>query len=378
MADGRWFSRETVAAACVAMLTASLAGQTGPAEKGPVPRPATREAAPSSWDTSELAPVKLGSPLGGPDPDIEKFRDNVVVVVFWQAADDRSVNSLEQLKRFYDAHHAAGLAVIANDAGAMREKAMTATRNLKPTFPVVTGMTLPLPEILKKGLTNRDGKQLTTIVYDHTGTAKGAFPGFNADAQNAALKCLALRPHPLLAGQTFKKIAPATALVRAEQYGAALKYCKERTESDKADEDTKAEASALQANLEAHADRLTKQALDKQTERPLQAVRILTEIRQTYRGSAPAEEANKQLAEWLKDKTFQASLEAEKEYLAIRSAAAGIPTCPSEAQEKKKWQGKFAGQVREIRKRVVLMKKRFGDAWHVQQAEGLVTDIEGV
>ncbi|MCY2929601.1 MAG: hypothetical protein NTV86_08925 [Planctomycetota bacterium] len=372
---GLW--RQAIPAACVAFLTAALAGQTAPADKTPPPKPQTREAAPSTWDSSELAAVKLGSPLAGPDADVEAFRGNVVVIVMWQPADLRSVASLDQLKRFYEAHRAAGLAVIAGEGSGMREKAAAAARALKPSFPVVAGLTLPMPEIFKKGQTNRDGKQLTALVYDHTGTAKAAFPGFSVEAQNAALKYLALRPHPLLGAQTYKKIAPAVALVRSEQYGSALKYCKERTESDKADEDTKAEASALQGNLETYADRLTKQALDKQSERPSQTVSILTNVRQLYRGSAPGEEAGKQLAELLKDKAFQTTLEAEKEYLAIRSAAAGIPTCPSDAQEKKKWQGKFAGPVREIRKRAVLMKKKFGDIWHTQQAEAIATELEG-
>ena len=78
-----------------------------------------------------------------------------------------------------------------------------------------------------------------------------------------------------------------------------------------------------------------------------------------------------------KDKGFQISLEAEKEFLMLRDGAAGIPACPTDAAEKRRWQSRFGGPVAEIRRRAAAMKKKFGDTWHTQQAEAIVSELSG-
>lgn len=382
-------TRRAAVVAAVLLLLAGAAGSQdlpGPADKTDKPGKADKAddkgaadqgTEQSAWDTSELSAVKFGSTLAGPDGDLEMLRGNVVIVLFWHAMDDRSVSALGALKQFHDANRSAGFAALANDASAIRDKAFAAVHNLHPNFPVSAGLTLPLPQILKAGQTTRDGKQLTTILYDHMGTAKAAFVTFNAEARDAAIKLLRQRPHPILGPKPYKKIGAIVTQVRAGQYGQALKACQAAGANAKADEDTKTEASTVEKALTAHADRLTKLAIDKQPQWPSQTVRLLTEVQRLYRGTEPGQEAAKQLAELQKDKTFLRSLTAERELLALRSAAAGIPSCPATVQDKKKWQAKFGGAAADLRRRAALLKKNFPNTWHADQAEALASELAG-
>jgi len=280
-------TRQCVRAVVPVLLAAS------PLFASPTTAPATAPAAASaadaarvdSWDVSQLGRTTLGEVWSGPDLRREDLRGKVVLLEFWGHNCPPCIRSMPHLAQLHARHAGSGLVVIGAHVGASaREKALAIVKRTGVSYTILSGAFVP-------------GLRLThiplAVVFDPRGRLvhRGS-PDGNMD--QAVLRALASRTHPLLGGRTYPTMARAVARIKAGRLGEAWQICQAGAAAEgKAGQ----EARELLASLDRHARRRLDRARRTRAADPTAAAAILRKLAADYRGAPPAAEAERLLKE---------------------------------------------------------------------------------
>jgi hypothetical protein len=285
--------------------------------------PAAGEAAGAGLPTTfTVADIALGDHASGEELTAESLQHRVVLLLFWNRDEDKSVAVLPILEQMHRGLAPGGLLAVAAHLGRGSSVELNGDAEKQgATYAFVTeanvkGMEFPpLPHAL---------------LFDHTGqcVARGSLGELAGKAQ-AAVRAA---PPLVLAGRHLETLAPLEKMLRDEaKFGAVLR----KAEAAREDEATSEEATFVIERLTAHAEQLLSKAETAKPTDAIAAAGLLQRVANAYRGQEVGKKAVELQREWKRDKQFTDGLQAASvaaQLEALRSQAIAQASGPSRSR----------------------------------------------
>lgn len=246
------------------------------------------------------ADIALGGHVSGPTVGPDGLLGHVVVLEFWGLHCAPCIASMPQLEALHRELAPHGLVVIgAHVQGGTADDLRKGVADLGVTFTIVEGA------MVNGGMDYRGIPHC--MVFDHTG--KCLYRGSPGEAHDIVVAAAQAAPPAILAGRTFAKLAPlAQALKNEAQVGSVLQRARPLVDSQ--DADTADEARFIVDRIEGRGRQMLEEARGLADADPAAAAALMQRCMVAFKGSDIGAEAGRQLADWKKDKDFQAAVRA--------------------------------------------------------------------
>lgn len=246
------------------------------------------------------ADITLGAHVSGPAITVGDLAGRVAVLEFWGIHCPPCIASMPHLEEAYQKLGPQGLVVIgAHSQGGDVAEVRKTVADLGVTFPIVAEAQV------------RNGMDFNGIphcmVFDHTGTCvyRGS-PGGAAEIVTTAVQAA---PGSVLGGRTLVKLAAAGQMLKNDaNWGTVVKKVKSLLASK--DEETASEAKFIVEKVEGRGREMLEQARGLAASDPLGAATLAQRLSVSFKGGDIGKDATALLAEWKKDKQFQAAVKA--------------------------------------------------------------------
>ena len=316
-----------------------------------------------NWKTSDLGQTLFGSAWLGAEVDTKALEGKVVLLDFWGHDVKPTHSFITHLSMLNKKYHKYGLVVIgAHARGSAREEAVKIAKVRGANYSIISGARIPALQVATiphSVLFGPDGK----IAWHDNATGKKTTLERNIVEQLKKVKseeqlAREAQAKKIFAGREYEKISRAVAAVKAGQFGKAYKYCEPFA---KRKDETGEQAQSLMASIESLANE-TFDTIDRdRKESPVTAYGRVQEMQKVFAGTDFAKTASGLLRDMAKDKDFQATMKAEKEYLVIAGAVEKLLPRPDTLQELEVWQKTNRSAITQIQRRAELFKKSYPD-----------------
>jgi len=317
------------------------------------------------WAKSRLGRTQLGTWWMGPKVTKEDLRGQVVLLEFWGYRCPPCIASIPHLSALSDKYSKNGLVVLgAHAQGSDKATALAVAKPRGVTFTIMSRARVP--EASFTGIPR-------VFVFDHRGEL--VFEGRpNGEMDEAVVKALKARPHPLLGDRRYRRAGRIVSQIRSGRLGQAWKDATEKKDAEGAEGE---EARALLANLKAYADQLVATAERAETQSPSECIAALSKLTKYFAGTSFAKKAAETLEQLKADEKFQAELKADREYLVIARAFDRVPGCPREDAAKGEWQAQYGSSAKQIYGRVKKLQAKLPDTLGARRAEDILKELMG-
>jgi hypothetical protein len=317
-----------------------------------------------SWKNSDLGQTMFGPAWLGAEIDKKALENKVVLLDFWGYDVKQTHKFITHLSGLNKKYHKYGLVVIgAHARGPAEEEAVKIAKARGANYPIIAAARIPalnLTRLPVSVLFGPDGK----IAWHDNATSKKTTLEKNIvellkKVKSEAQLAREARAKKIFAGREYDKVPRAAAAVKAGQLGRAYKYCEPYA---KKEDERGEQATSLMAAIESLANEMLDKVDRNKTESPVKAFAMVQEMQKVFAGTDFAKTASELLRDMMKDKEFQASMKAEKEYLVIAGAVAKLPPRPDTLQKLEAWQKANKTAITLITRRADLFKKKYPDS----------------
>ncbi|MFM9060019.1 MAG: peroxiredoxin family protein [Planctomycetaceae bacterium] len=303
------------------------------------------------------ADIELGPHVSGPEIAAADLAGRVVVLEFWGIHCPPCIASMPHLESAHKQLGPQGLLVIgAHAQGGKVADVRKTVAELDVTFPIVANATV------SNGMDFRGIPHC--MVFDHTGAC--VYRGSPTEADEIVAKAVQAAPGAVLGGRSLVKLAAVGQMLKNEaQWGAVIRKLQPLVASK--DEEMSAEAGFVLERLEARGREMLEQARGLAASDPFAAAALAQRCGTAFKGGDLGKDATALIAEWKKDRAFQAAFKAGQQLAkleALQGAAANVrgPLPPQ-----------VAGQAREMAKAI---ENACPGADYAAKAHGIVAALE--